>query len=711
MKRARPGQTAKSGGRGRARRGTPPAPSPMPELNERPLSRRIEELALQVVESTPEADADLRVLSDSLAALGEQAGRENRPDIAGIAAALKGSVETAANTSDLQALGRALKQGVSELQAAAQLDAPPAVGPQPAEQPAKSTGANALLEDLDLVAEIVLESREHLSSLEGNLLALERDPGDSEAIHAAFRSFHTIKGLAGFLELKAIQQVAHEIESVLDRARNGTLAITADVIDLVLAGRDYLARAFDGVDRVAHGEAVAPEPDNSEILERIASFSAEADERAIPEAPAANAAAEQPAAISAQPRESDERRYSEPGEASASRTHRQDAARMVKVDTGKLDYLVDMVGEMVIAQSQIRHDPALAALDSPRLQRNLAQLARTTNELQRTAMAMRMEPIGALFRRMLRLVRDLSRKAGKQAELELVGEDTELDRTIVEELSDPLIHMIRNSLDHGLETPDERIAAGKNPVGRIRLRACHEAGHILVEISDDGRGIDREKVLSKARAKGLAAGDAHLSDSDIFGLIFEPGFSTAERVSDVSGRGVGMDVVRKHIQKLRGRIEVQSEAGKGTTFLLKLPLTLAILDGLGIGVGGERYIVPLFAVREMFRPTEGMICNVEGAGEVVQIRGRLLPVFRLYRRLGVKPRTEDPYDSVFIVAEAGGRESAIMVDEFTGKQEVVIKSLGQSMKNIPGIAGGTILGDGRVGLVLDLDGLFERTHV
>jgi len=685
----------------------------MADPNEQPLSRRIEELALEVVEVQPEADADLRALSDSLAALEEQAGRENRPDIAGIASALRSSVESSAGASDLAALGRALKQGVAELQAAAQLEAAPPELEASGRQ-AKATGASALFEDLDLVAEIVLESREHLSSLEGNLLALERDPADSEAIHAAFRSFHTIKGLAGFLELKAIQQVAHEIESVLDRARNGTLAITADVIDLVLAGRDYLARAFDGVDRAAHGEAVTAEPDNREILERITSFSAEGGETAAPGAPAANPDhAEEAAGVQAEPRGSAGRGGSEPAEpaeAPAARTRREDAARMVKVDTGKLDYLVDMVGEMVIAQSQIRHDPALAALDSPRLQRNLAQLARTTNELQRTAMAMRMEPIGALFRRMLRLVRDLSRKAGKQAELELIGEDTELDRTIVEELSDPLIHMIRNSLDHGIETPDERAAAGKDPVGRIRLRACHEAGHILVEIADDGRGIDRSKVLAKARAKGLVAADAHLSDSDIFGLIFEPGFSTADRVSDVSGRGVGMDVVRKHILKLRGRIEVQSAPGKGTTFLLKLPLTLAILDGLGIGVGSERYIVPLFAVREMFRPTEGMICTVEGAGEVVQIRGRLLPVYRLYRRLGVKPRTEDPYDSVFIVAEVGGRQSAIMVDEFTGKQEVVIKSLGQSMKNIPGIAGGTILGDGRVGLVLDLDGLFERTH-
>jgi len=382
----------------------------------------------------------------------------------------------------------------------------------------------------------------------------------------------------------------------------------------------------------------------------------------------------------------------------------------VKVDTAKLDYMVDMIGELVIAQSQVQHDPALGSLESPRLQRNLSLLARTTAELQRTGMAMRMVPVGHLFRRMVRLVRDLSRKAGKQAEVEIFGEETELDRTIVQELGDPLVHMIRNSLDHGLEPPEERVAAGKDPVGRVRLRASHQAGHILVEIADDGRGIDRQKVLAKARQRGLVAEGAHVPDNEILNLIFEPGFSTAERVTDISGRGVGMDVVRKHVQKLRGRIEIQSMPGQGTTFLLKMPLTLAIIDGLVIAVGRERYIVPLFAVRETFRPTRDMISTVCGRGEMALIRGRLLPVARLYRRFGVTPRTEDPCDAVFIVAENGGRLFCLMVDDFVGKQEVVLKSLGETLKNIPGVAGGAILGDGRVGLVLDLDGICEQAH-
>jgi len=311
---------------------------------------------------------------------------------------------------------------------------------------------------------------------------------------------------------------------------------------------------------------------------------------------------------------------------------------------------------------------------------------------------------------MIRLVRDLARKAGKQAEVEIFGEETELDRNIVEELSDPLVHMLRNSLDHGIETPQERLAHGKSRAGRVRMRASHQAGHILIEISDDGRGIDRQKVLARARERGLLPEGAHPPDNEVFNLIFEPGFSTAERVTDISGRGVGMDVVRKHVQKLRGRIETQSVAGQGTTFLLKLPLTLAIIDGLVIGVGSERYIVPLFAVRETFRPKPEMLSTVCGRGEMVLIRERLLPVARLYQRFGVKPRTEDPSNGVLIVAEIGGRLFCLMVDDLIGKQEVVVKTLGESLKNIPGVAGGAILGDGRVGLVLDLDGIYEQNR-
>jgi two-component system, chemotaxis family, sensor kinase CheA len=323
-------------------------------------------------------------------------------------------------------------------------------------------------------------------------------------------------------------------------------------------------------------------------------------------------------------------------------------------------------------------------------------------------MSMRMVTVARLFQKMARLVRDLSRKSGKLIEFETVGEETELDRNIVEELADPLMHMVRNAVDHGIETAEERLKTGKEAAARVRLKASHQSGQILIEVSDDGRGLDTERILRKAKDKGLLPEDAQPPESEIFNLIFQPGFSTAKSVTDVSGRGVGMDVVRKHIQKLRGRVEIQSMQGQGTKFLIKLPLTLAIIDGLVVGVGGERYIVPIYAVREMLRPVEEQITTVESRGEAVMVREHLLPLVRLHSLFGVTPRSTEPWESLLIVAEAEDKLFCVMVDELIGKQEVVIKSLGETFGNVPGIAGGAILGDGRVGLILDVTGLYFR---
>jgi two-component system chemotaxis sensor kinase CheA len=379
-------------------------------------------------------------------------------------------------------------------------------------------------------------------------------------------------------------------------------------------------------------------------------------------------------------------------------------ARAIKVDTEKLDYLVDMVGEMVIAQSLVQHDPAAR---NPQLARNLGQLARITEEVQRTAMSMRMIPVAGLFQRMSRLVRDLARKAGKRAQLELSGEDVELDRNIVEELSDPLMHMIRNSMDHGIEPPDVRAAAGKPEVARIDLKAFHLAGQIVIQVIDDGRGLDHDKIIAKARSKGLISDGATLTDNEIVNLIFEPGFSTAEQVSDISGRGVGMDVVRRQIQKLRGIIDVRSTPGRGTEFSLRLPLTMAIIDGLVVTVGTERFIVPMFAVRELLRPTPDMLSTVEGSAEVVLVRNKLLPMVRLHERFKIDPQVRKAEEGVLVISDGDSHPFALLVDQVLGKQEVVIKNLGALFQNVQGVAGGAILGDGRVGLILDLQRVFD----
>jgi two-component system, chemotaxis family, sensor kinase CheA len=531
-----------------------------------------------------------------------------------------------------------------------------------------------LNQDPELVADFILESREHLSTVESQLLALEQDPCNSEAINTIFRGFHTIKGVAGFLEFDDIQRFAHEVETLLDLARNSRLSVDSDLIDVILHCADHMSQCLLGVE--AGIESQPPdEPLMARIREKVAG------EFRGPKPEIRNPKSE----IQATAR-----------------------ARAVKVDTGKLDYLVDMIGELVIAQSLIRHDPAMAAAPSARLTRNLSQLTRITADVQRVAMTMRMIPVGQLFQRMARLVRDLARNAGKQVNLQVSGEDTELDRNMVEELADPLMHMVRNAVDHGAELPPARLAAGKSPTVQLQLKAYHQGGSINIEVSDDGRGLVREKILAMARQRGMVSTGDRLSDQEVFSFIFEPGFSTAERVTAVSGRGVGMDVVRRQIMKLRGRIDISSRPGKGATFHIKLPLTLAIIEGLVVGVGKERYVVPMFAVREMLQPAPESLSTVPGGGEMVLVRGSLLPILRLYARFGVAPASQDPAAGILIVAECERKSFCLLVDELIGKQEVVIKSLGESFKDVTGIAGGCILGDGRVGLVLDMEAMFEN---
>jgi len=585
-----------------------------------------------------------------------------------------------------------------------------------------ATTSSALNQDPELVGDFILEAREHLQTVEAGLLVLEKEPANPETLNAVFRSFHTIKGLAGFLEFAKIQALAHEVETILDLARTGQLVMTPNLIDLTLESSDFVGKEVERIETMLHGQNPGQELDPEALLVRVRAViagdhSAPAPKveepklsAAIPLEPVREATVPEVIVETPVPKVVEEVTAAAPGEPSDVKNKKAVATdtHAIRVDTAKLDYLLNMVGEMVIAESMVRLDPELSGTKNTRLQRNLNQLRRVTEEVQKVAMATRLIPVGTLFQRVNRLVRDTSRKAGKMAEVELVGEDTQLDKTIIEELTDPIMHMVRNSIDHGIEAPAARVKAGKPQSGRVQLKAYRQADHIQIEIVDDGRGLNKEKILAKARERGLIGEAVHLTDSEIFQLIFEPGFSTAEKVTDISGRGVGMDVVKKQIQKLRGKIDIQSTPGAGTTFFLKLPLTLAIVEGLVVGVGRERYILPIFSVHEMFRPAEGQVSTVQGRGEMVMVRNQLLPLIRLYRSLGVRPRNEDASQSLLIVAETEGKRFVLMVDEFIGKQEVVIKSLGSSLKNTTGIAGGAILGDGRVGLILDLEAIYTE---
>ena len=380
----------------------------------------------------------------------------------------------------------------------------------------------------------------------------------------------------------------------------------------------------------------------------------------------------------------------------------------IRVDTVKIDRLINLVGELVITQSMLSDLGSRFEMSQlPVLLERVAQLERNTREIQERVMGIRMVPIGNAFSRFPRLVRDLSGKAGKKIQLILSGEETELDKTVIESIGDPLTHLVRNSADHGLEPPDERVAAGKPEQGIIRLNAFHEGGSICITVEDDGRGLNRDKILAKGIKQGLIAESDKLSDEQIWMLIFKPGFSTAEKVTDVSGRGVGMDVVKRNIEGLGGTVSIKTVTGKGTTFTLKLPLTLAIIEGMTVRVGQDTYIVPLLSILESIQPKREMVKTIVGKGELVNVRGTYLPLMRLYDVFQLEPELSDPTKAILLILETEGERVAVMVDEILGQQQVVIKSMEQNFRKIEGVAGATILGDGTVGFILDVRGLLN----
>ena len=377
----------------------------------------------------------------------------------------------------------------------------------------------------------------------------------------------------------------------------------------------------------------------------------------------------------------------------------------IRVSIEKVDQLINLVGELVITQAMLLQTATQMQESAPeRLVNGLAQLERNTRDLQESVMSIRMMPISFVFSRFPRVVRDLSGKLGKQVELKTSGETTELDKSLIERIADPLTHLIRNSLDHGIESPEARIAAGKSPVGTITLKAYHQGGNIVIEVGDDGAGLPRNKILAKARERGLQVSE-QMTDQEVFHLIFEAGFSTADQVTDVSGRGVGMDVVRRNIQSMGGRVEIDSMLGVGTRMTVRLPLTLAILDGMSIAVGDQTYILPLSYVIESFQPRMGDIKTLSNQARVIQVRGEYLPVVVLHELFNIKPQSADFTQGIMVVIDADGIKAALFVDALVGQHQVVIKSLEANYRRVNGISGATIMGDGHVALILDVSAI------
>jgi two-component system chemotaxis sensor kinase CheA len=396
-------------------------------------------------------------------------------------------------------------------------------------------------------------------------------------------------------------------------------------------------------------------------------------------------------------------------EAPTNSTRQSAESSSIRVATEKVDALINLVGELVITQSMLgRFSEDLGSLDVESLRRCLGHLARNTRELQESVLKIRMLPISFSFNRFPRLVHELSRKLGKRVDLRLCGEGTEIDKTVLEKIADPLVHLVRNSLDHGLECPEVRVAAGKSETGVLELNACHEGGCVIIEVKDDGAGLNQAKILAKARERGLVGMDATLTEEQIYNLIFLPGFSTAEAVSDVSGRGVGMDVVRRNILDLGGHVQISSTPGRGSTIRIRLPLTLAILEGQMLRVGRETYVVPLVSMIETVRPKAEHIQTVGGRSELFKHRDEYLPVIRLHELFEIEPDSRDITRGLLVVAESDGRRVALLADELLAQQQVVIKSLEANFKQVAGLAGATINGDGSVALILDVPGLIAQ---
>lgn len=586
-----------------------------------------------------------------------------------------------------------------------------------------------LEENRELLTEFHAEAIDHLQQIEAALLVLDEQPGDPEALNSIFRSFHTIKGVSGFLHLTPMHTLTHEVESLLDLARNRKLRLTSPIVTEILKSRDAVqamvvqittalesgtlpsqvipvSHLMRAVKRLAVPDAERAETSATTTIESAPAHARESQEPAM-HFDETTSPAETAPPVAPEPEAQAQKIPEIKAVAAAATQGKTGSSSTVRVNTDKLDSLMDVVGELVIVQSQLSESARMLGIENSPLQRNISQFGRLTKEMQHTAMSLRMIPIKPTFQKMERLARDLSRDFGKKVNFSVSGEDTELDRTVVEDIGDPLVHMVRNSLDHGLETTAQRLAAGKSEHGNVCLKAYHEGGNIVIELSDDGRGINTEKILAKARKQGLVSEVAQLSKEEILNLIFLPGFSTAEKVTAVSGRGVGMDVVRRNIEKLRGKIEIDSEVGKGSIFRIRLPLTMAIIDGLVVRVGEDRFILPSTSVQMALRPTRDALCTIQGSGEVLDHRGKILPLHRLHRRFGIAGAIENPWEAIIVIVENNGRAHALLVDDMVSKQEVVIKPLGGFLQSIAGISGGAILGDGNIALILDPGSLFQ----
>ncbi len=593
------------------------------------------------------------------------------------------------------------------------------------------------LVDKDLLAEYATECLEHLANAEKWVMALETNPSNEDHLNGVFRSFHTVKGSSGMLNLQDILLLAHESESLLDLARKGKIKFEGVVVDVTLEAIDKLKSRMNDVHAALSKDCILhPDLTVDQVVMRVRNAAVGVnlgpvshpkanpnpigeillDQQKITPDQLARALEKQIAdnekkigEILVQselvaPKDVVHALREQKGEAVPKAEMK--VRESIKVDTERLDLLVDTIGELVIAQSMVSRDLHSMGLACERQIRHLRHLERISKDLQSISLSLRMVPLRATFEKMARLVRDLSKKTDKKIRFAMSGEDTELDKNVIEKIGDPLIHMIRNSCDHGIEKNSQRRSDGKPEEGTVTLSAYHKGGRVYIEIADDGKGLDTEVILAKAIEKKLIREDQKLEQKEIYNLIFLPGFSTAKEISDVSGRGVGMDVVKRNVEELRGEIEIESKKGQGTTFRISLPLTLAIIEGVVVRMGSETGIIPRLSILEFLKSKKEDVSKAFDQAETLNLRGSLIPVHRLGKIFSSQDQDEEVSgELMLVIVESNGRRAALVVDEIMEQQQTVIKPLGMMFQDTVGLSGATIMPDGTVGLILDVTGI------
>ncbi len=625
----------------------------------------------------------------------------------------------------------------------------------------------------EMKASFISETNDLLDSAEGSLLAIENSPEEVKFIDDAFRAVHTIKGNAGFFGYARIEQTCMDIESTLDNLRKGKKKADNNTITNLLQGFDSVQNLLHQLDdttsegpsdsagtssREAAGEKPAAEKSSDEeseadgktasiqpeengssaqeqqaideeafqlrkkltneetvykplgdVLVELGSATRETVDRALDvqqkrlgEILVERGAAKKEAVEHVLKEQEKKRETVKEGAYAGKR-------RDIRVDMNKLDKLFDLMGELITAEAMVVSHPELDGLDLDNFTKAASSMSKITRAMQEITMTIRMIPLEGLFNKMRRLVRDLSRKFGKQIELSISGQDTEMDRNVIDEISDPMVHLIRNSIDHGIEDVSKRGKLGKDETGHISLDAKYEGNEIWITISDDGGGLNREKIIDKAQANNLLTSDSdEMGDSEVFQLIFEPGFSTADKVSEISGRGVGMDVVRRNIEKLRGKIDIDSKPGAGTDIILKIPLTLAIIDGIIFRVGTMQYSLPINDVVEFQKAERNQVTETTVGSSVLRLRDELIPIIKLYEFFSIESEKREVSEALSIVAQGRGKKVALMVDEIIGYQQIVIKPLPEYMEGMKAVAGCSVMGNGEVTLILDIGSLIRE---